>query len=1204
MDTQSPTSLPLELIDSVDSGLHNIWITKISDESSTNAKELGAEVSTTKFVDEADHQVEDGLETRENDRPEQGNVVVELPFSTLTQPASHYEGFVFPAPERSERYALDALLGELGTHGKNNTDVELELDHFSIYIDNRTYPDELRPLQHLILRNVQCMYFDGVLQHGDSKFYLRRIPFYKLPVGNYGEFEHTVGDQIWILSKLNESLGRKIYYKLRMPAPEYRRFYTPFLWIVDLAKHVIDYCEYRRYKNAHAVLRDFESRFSIWMMSIHKGSIVFNKWHAANVNADFRRPLIANMDYIFHQAHGLNAKITSWHHIWREIKTLDHYQPNLGSYLSPGQSEIMHNVEVVLKGRKHTAVLQTIVTSYVHNLFSHMVFGDLLKPKKASMSVDIRKTEFIEHKQSMHAQPEAFRSARRSSMDQTAFIKNIEPGDVISTLPDDNATTDTRWKRGSSRHHQGEYHWYGLVQKAHKGSHGKRSFDVLWLYQSIDTPCSVMKYPWANELFLSDNCTCHPNIGKVRGHEILSTHEVEWFGSPSTTAEFFVRQTYVASDCRWTSLRKEHLVCGDENEFSQEPDPSNRYRVGDTVLVETKRMHLETFIIESFFEEKGGRHVRVRQLWRRKDVDKNAHLAPPNELVYSQQLVEIDAGKIDRRCLVRAFHPHEEIPPPYNRNGTGDAFFITHQKTEDEGVTEYRPLDSTHLELFCQGFDPSHNKFKQLQGLDLFCGGGNLGRGIEEGGAVEMKWANDIWKGAIHTYMANTDPAHCTPFLGSVDDLLGHALEGDQGVPAPGDVHFIGAGSPCPGFSSLTPDKTTNHQRKNQSLVASFASYVDLYRPLYGVLENVPAMVDSSSFRDSCVFSQLVCALVGLGYQVQVFFIDAWSFGSAQQRTRVFLAFTAPGLRTPKAPNASHSHPDNMPLRRLGKMSCGRPFDSRKRVPTPFKFVSMRQAVGDLPNIQDGKADYCVKYPDHRLPMYYTPAMRKQLQHIPTHPYGMNFSKSWWGAPGLPRVMTKTERDLFPVDGTQRVKKKSRGWGRVNPNGLIGTIPTKCAPTDLRVGEMTHWEQNRPITVMEARRAQGFPDHEVLVGSRAEQYKVIGNSVSRHVALALGLAIREAWLGTLWDEDVDAGVGVETQRQNYTSFNGAFMDSSEDPSTISTPNSLGVFTPATSESVEPLDNEMHRKRSLPVYVELLAKRQRRDIKPDEFLPVG
>jgi len=50
---------------------------------------------------------------------------------------------------------------------------------------------------------------------------------------------------------------------------------------------------------------------------------------------------------------------------------------------------------------------------------------------------------------------------------------------------------------------------------------------------------------------------------------------------------------------------------------------------------------------------------------------------------------------------------------------------------------------------------------------------------------------------------------------------------------------------------------------------------------------------------------------------------------------------------------------------------------------------------------------------------------------------------------------------------------------------------------------------------LEARRAQGFRDEEVLLGTPVEQYKIVGNSVAREVAVALGLAFREAWAETL-----------------------------------------------------------------------------------------
>jgi C-5 cytosine-specific DNA methylase len=132
---------------------------------------------------------------------------------------------------------------------------------------------------------------------------------------------------------------------------------------------------------------------------------------------------------------------------------------------------------------------------------------------------------------------------------------------------------------------------------------------------------------------------------------------------------------------------------------------------------------------------------------------------------------------------------------------------------------------------------------------------------------------------------------------------------------------------------------------------------------------------------------------------------------------------------------------------------------------------------------------------------------------IPVHPRGSNFFSAWNEGPG---VMTKAQRALFPnytSSGKTRqcVQKSSKSWGRVHPSGLIPTIVVSAYPMDARMGTCLHWEQQRILTVMEARRAQGFPDHEVLVGSAPDKWKVIGNSVPRTVSLALGLSLRNAW---------------------------------------------------------------------------------------------
>jgi hypothetical protein len=63
-----------------------------------------------------------------------------------------------------------------------------------------------------------------------------------------------------------------------------------------------------------------------------------------------------------------------------------------------------------------------------------------------------------------------------------------------------------------------------------------------------------------------------------------------------------------------------------------------------------------------------------------------------------------------------------------------------------------------------------------------------------------------------------------------------------------------------------------------------------------------------------------------------------------------------------------------------------------------------------------------------------------------------------------------------------------------------------------------HPDQNRLISVHEARIAQGYPDEDVLVGAPNKRLHVIGNSVARGVSLALGVSVREAYLKSDVDE--------------------------------------------------------------------------------------
>ncbi|KAJ4422072.1 hypothetical protein N0V82_003263 [Gnomoniopsis sp. IMI 355080] len=1035
------------------------------------------------------------------------NVIVDLPTSTLIHPRSVFEGFVAPSPLATEREAIQSLL-HADPSQEDGDFIEFELDNFSCYIHNgnSTIPFEMRALHmHACKAGEQHFYFDGVLKVGDTRHYVHKVIFEEIPLGNYGKEHATVGDQLWIRSKLDEE--KPIYYQLKKPSIEYARFHNAFLWVADLAKHVVDFCESFIENRRNVSIHHFKNDFARWLTRTHKTDPVFLEWYKQRGSDDFRQSLVANHLFIRKEVRSM-----------LEASDFDRLQvfKEMGMPFSMFK-RIGPDPE---KTKKNDFVPFTIVTPYIYKCFSHMGLDRLLRAVEPTISTEeaikLSWPKDVSKGLRFTTSPPIFKQRK-------AMLEGIEPGHLISTPPDEKGS-GTKW-----RTERPDKKWYGLVQKVHMAKKGERRFDVMWLYQPDDTPCCAAKYPWDNELFLSNHCTCAQRVGaKVDEDEVLNVHSVEWFGTPNTTAEFFVRQTYTTEERRFVRLEKNHLRCNHDRK------PKPKYKVGDTVLVQISGNgieQLQPFELLEYTNEY--RTVRLRRLRRRREFDSDC---APNELVYTQEETHSSVNRIAARCIVRFYAPGESIPAPYDRGGAGNAFYITHQLLEEGTIHPLSRMDRPHLR---QGFNPLKQE-KKLRSLDLFCGCGNFGRGVEDGGAVAAKWANDIKSVAIHTYMANTDPRSCQPFLGSIDDLLYQSMRGkfSASVPRPGEVDVILGGSPCQGFSNLTQEKMTLQQHKNRSLIASFAACVDHWRPTWGTLENVVTIVKNSMQRRDTedFFSQLICALIGMGYQAQIILGDAWSHGQPQRRSRVFLTFAAPGVRLPQPPYPSHSTPDYVRTRSLGKMTNGEAYVERDLdQPTAFKFVSAGEATADLPDIYDAKPETCIAFPDHR-PSVPMPSgnqnggangergknRRTQFLNIPLTPYGVNFAMAYY-TPRTPEGhpdMFEHERDAFPSARTLRCQPISNGWGRAHPRELFHTITTHCHPTDARVGgRSSHWEQPRSLSVMEARRAQGIPDGEVLLGTPAEQWAMVGNGVARGISMALGLSLREAWLGTLYEDD-------------------------------------------------------------------------------------
>lgn len=1034
-------------------------------------------------------------------------VEVALPESTLLVPCSHYEPFEPPAPERKERNALDVLVPIAEQQYENECDfLELQVDDFAIYNDKLHYHVEMRPLHQLDTGKGNGNFLlDGMVSAGETRFFVRGIPITSMPIGNYGTSEkHTVRDNIWLCS--SQALHRNVYYRLGTPAKEYRRFFDPFLWVADLAKHFVDYLRAMAESKKKVTIFHFQSAFASWLQAVHGHAPEFSMWRTQHPSQDFRSSIAANLWFLHKEAAGvLSESKILFHTLWDEILTFTRYKEHS-------------------KAANLVDDLSTIVTPYIHDCFEHLPFGDRLKSMPLSATTDKLRNCTIQNRRLQL--PTNMRTGHKHLSAATRNrIEAIKAGDTIST-DRDSEESGTKWKREVSKGFSDVDRWFALVQKVHIDRCGKRSFDVTWYYRPVDTICGLMKYPWNNELFISDHCSCG-QATKITEDEVIGVHLVDFGGSPTTTAEFFCRQVYIHEERKWIALETDHhLTC----EHVQPLTSDSEYRPGDTLVVHIDRNSERSEpceLVSTNYDAAGRVFLQVRRLLRRRDLDGFETKARPNELVYTDFLIKVRLSAIMGRCHVRFFEYGRPISTPYDRDGVGGCFYITHRlETAPDGKSTVEVMVDFSTSLR-QVIDPETPHTPKLRGLDLFCGGGNFGRGLEDGGAIEMKWANDYATKALHTYMANVaTPDSVHPFLGSIDTLHSLAIQGkfSESVPKPGEVDFISGGSPCPGFSRLTNDKTTIQQRKNQSLVAAFASFVDLYRPKYGLLENVPGIVQRKSGRDQDVFSQLVCAVVGLGYQTQFYFLDASSCGSAQRRSRVFLIFAAPGWKLPKKPCQTHSHPAGTYSMGLGRLPNGESMAEREMKPaTPFKFVTAAEATADLPSIRDGKPDICIPYPDHRVCIGMTKMVRMEWYHIPTHPLAMNFARAWFGmdatkpVPGS-GVMTESERCFYPKDTNSSlncVGPNSNAYGRQDPRRLIDTIVTSQGPRDAKQGRQLHWSEDRTLTLLEARRAQGLRDHEVLLGNKAEQYKIVGNSVAREVAVALGVALHEAWADTL-----------------------------------------------------------------------------------------
>ncbi|KAA8894276.1 S-adenosyl-L-methionine-dependent methyltransferase [Sphaerosporella brunnea] len=873
------------------------------------------------------------------------------------------------------------------------------------------------------------------------------------------------------------------WYRIGSPSPEYARYFEPFLWLASFGIFFQAFVNHVLSQGRDVLLLEFRRNFHDWLQAKfqeHENKQAaeprFRRWMENAGNAtDFRNMVTAHKDWLWNQSYTDKdiASIT----LWKEIHNYTAIKP---PYSGPHE-------------------MKTVVTPYVYSVFKDM-YGEHLKkviPKpevpKQLLGVVVRKPKTM-----------------------AGYVPQV--GDCVAFAADEGGAWKAKRSAGNHSEPDGwsDDLWFGYVTKIVD----KRVY-IVWLYRPNDTVLRGAKYPWSNELFFSDHCNCGPDSQPLLIRDILGKIDVVFRPKPEEMSEagFFIRQKYRTEDPAFLTLKHNDYAPGrcacDENSLTKEESFERLTRdfpVGSTVLYEPKNGKLlEPGIVLGWNGE--DQTMLLRQLPRLEILQKDA---APNEVVFSSVFLDIHQDRIIRRCFVRVFQDLKSVVAPYDRRGIGDCFFIRYEIAGNGGLQECQ-LEKDELRPGYSLQEPIDKPI--LRGMDLFCGGGNFGRGLEEGGAIQMKWAVDFDSIPLHNYRANLkDLGDTKLYLGSINNYLQDAIRGkfseEKGIPERDQVDFISAGSPCQGFSLANAHKKSFEAQRKQSLVASLATAIDIYRPKYAVLENVSGIGHSRLDKDGKTvntYATMLCAIVGLGYQAESYLADAWSHGNCQSRTRLILAITKDGYEPIGRPTRSHPHPAVIHQTGIYEAPNGKKFGSRHTEGlTPFRFCSIISCWAPLPNIGDGHVGLSIRYPDHICASAPDTIARLIMSKVPR----FDQRKSWRSAIDSGRLHPTLW--TYPQEG-EKLNEDCRTYSRVPEYGLCRTLTTTPTPQCTRTGRWMHHSENRLITIQEARVAQGYPDDEPLVGQPNKRLHVIGNSVARGVSLAIGIRVRESYLNSSVD---------------------------------------------------------------------------------------
>lgn len=340
------------------------------------------------------------------------------------------------------------------------------------------------------------------------------------------------------------------------------------------------------------------------------------------------------------------------------------------------------------------------------------------------------------------------------------------------------------------------------------------------------------------------------------------------------------------------------------------------------------------------------------------------------------------------------------------------------------------------------------------------------------------------------------------------------------------DADVIICGPPCQGFSNVGK---RNPSDERNFLYLEILKIVRVKKASFVIIENVKGL---KSFQNGTVLNHFLEGLHDAGYKTEWTILNAKEFGVAQNRERLFII-------------ANNINVGSI-IPRIEKHKCD-------------KFISLETMIGNIEEVHslpnhcfhgNGNAKYSAilskigqgqKLCDTRLGMRSvhtwevpevfgetTNAEKKVLYAMAANRRKKCFKKeeSWNDASPLSfkEIAHILEQDFTEKALRQLIKKgyiveKKAGLYDLKHtfNGKFRRLdykkPSEAILTNFgSLRNYVHPSQNRPLTVRECAKIQGFPDSFVFTGSLLNQYRQVGNAVPPQLANIIGKEVQNILL--------------------------------------------------------------------------------------------